>query len=282
MESVQYDTGLLPNSKLFHFTPSETAKELYFYPTWCGHYFCTSHYYYKREFYEPLLVMYVREGVFHIEYDGYIFDAHKGDVILLDCTHPHYYHAQDGLEFVFLHFDGSNSHELCARILDMFGPLIRNANNPLIGNYLYQLVQFYERDGVETLWESSMRVYKLLHLLGERDSYQPKETSPIEKAIRYIRNNVGKKITLSELAEIANLSPYYFSHRFKEETGVSPIEYAINTRIDLAKALLIRTSKSIEEIAFEVGYQNSSTLIKLFIRKAGMTPKSYRKHYFTS
>lgn len=274
MKSV--DPGILDKSICFSFTPSELAKEFYFYPIWCGHYFCTANYHMKREYYPPLLVAFIREGQFHVEYEGHVFDAGKGDVILLDCSKPHYYHAYDGLEFLYLHFDGSNSHELTQYIIHTYGPLIRNHNNVLIGNYLYDMINFYEQEGVEELFESSMRIYKLLQLLSEKDSSHQKEATIVEETIRYIRNNVGKQITLEELAGIAALSPYYFSRYFKEATGLSPINYVIHTRIDRAKILLSRTHMSVEEIAYEVGYGSSNSLINVFLQKTGLTPKQYR------
>ena len=139
------------------------------------------------------------------------------------------------------------------------------------------MVKFYEQDGVENMFDSSMRIYKLLQLLSERDLHNQKEDTSIEKTIRYIRSHVGKKITLEELSGIANLSTYYFSHRFKEETGLSPIDYVINTRLDQAKILLARTAMTVEEIAYEVGYQSSNSLINLFNQKLGFSPKEYRK-----
>ena len=96
-------------------------------------------------------------------------------------------------------------------------------------------------------------------------------------AIRYIRDNVGKKITLQELADLSNLSIYYFSHRFKDETGYSPMDYVINSRMDKAKILLIRTSKTITEIAYEVGYGSSGSFINIFSDKVGCSPKIYRR-----
>lgn len=198
-------------------------------------------------------------------------------MVLLDCAKPHYYHAEDGLEFVYIHFDGSNSHEICQHIQHLYGPLIRNQNNTLVGNLIYNMVKFYEQDGVENMFDSSMRIYKLLQLLSERELHNQKEDTSIEKAIRYIRSHVGEKITLDQLADIANLSVYYFSHRFKEETRLSPIDYVINTRLDQAKILLARTSMTVEKIAYEIGYQSSNSLINLFNQKLGFSPKEYRK-----
>ena len=122
MKSV--DPGILPQSICFSFTPSDLAQKLYFYPTWCGHYYCTDNYFMKRETYPPLLILFIREGELYVEYQNQSFNAQKGDVILLDCSKPHYYHARNGLEFLYMHFDGSNSHEICQHILEIKGPLI--------------------------------------------------------------------------------------------------------------------------------------------------------------
>lgn len=277
MKSV--DTGVLAKSICFSFTPSDLAKQLYFYPTWCGHYYCTGNYYMKRESFPPLLVVYVRNGIFHFEYRDMIFDAEKGDVVLLDCTEPHYYHAKDGLEFVYMHFDGSNSHEICQHILAQSGPLIRHDNNILIGNLLYNMVNFYQADGIETMFQSSMRIYHLFEYLLAAEKQQYEKDNPVENAIRYIRSNMAEDITLESLSNEANLSTYYFAHCFKEQTGFSPMEFVINTRLNQAKILLVRTSKSIEEIAYEVGYSSASSLINIFVKREGLSPGKYRKIY---
>lgn len=277
MKSV--DPGIYPKSVCFSFTPSKLAKQLYFYPTWCGHYFCSSNYYMKRDSYPPLLVVFVREGKFHFEYREKSFDAEKGDVVLIDCREPHYYRAYDGLEFLYMHFDGSNSHEICQHILEQRGPLIRRDNNVLIGRLLYNMVDFYVHDGIETMFQSSMRIYHIFEYLLAPDLTNTINDNPIDQAIHFIRSNVGKDISLNMLAEIANLSPFYFAHSFKEQTGFAPMEYVINTRIEHAKVLLACTSKSVAEIAYEVGYSSSSSFINIFVKKTGLSPKQYRKNY---
>ncbi len=80
------DIGILPQSVNFSFTPSDLARRLYFYPTWCGHYYCNSNYFKMRVSYKYLLLVYVCDGRFHIEYRHRAIDAVKGDVILMDCN----------------------------------------------------------------------------------------------------------------------------------------------------------------------------------------------------
>ncbi|MFR4415604.1 MAG: AraC family ligand binding domain-containing protein [Butyricicoccus sp.] len=156
MQSV--DPGIRSESVCFPFTPSQAARELLFYPTWCGHYYCTANYSMKRDSYPPLLIAYIRKGCFRVEYRGEFHVAEAGDVLLLDCIEPHYYHAEDGLEFVYMHFEGSNARELCRRITDRHGWLIRRDTNTLIGPLLYDMVRFYDENGVETDMQRSARI----------------------------------------------------------------------------------------------------------------------------
>ena len=277
MKSV--DPGILPQSICFSFTPSDLARKLYFYPTWCGHYYCTDHYFMKRNTYPPLLIVFIREGKMHVEYENQCFDAQKGDVVLLDCSKPHYYHAYNGLEFLYMHFDGSNSHEICQHILETKGALIQEDSNILIGRLLYNMVDYYQNGGIESMFQSSMRIYHLFEYLLKPPVLQTEYETPVEQSIHYIRRNYSEPLNLNKLAEIANLSPYYYAHCFKEETGFSPMEYVTNTRLEQAKVKLIRTLKTVEEIADEIGYSSSSSFINMFVKKVGYSPKQYRKFH---
>ena len=163
MKSI--DPGILPKSYCFPMTPSEQAKKLYFYPTWCGHYFCTKNYFMHRQKYLYLLVIFIRSGSLHVEYRGEAVDALRGDVVLLDCTEPHYYQATDGLEFLYMHYDGSNAREITLHIIDVLGWHIQREGNLMIGKLLYDMVEFYESGGIESMFASSARIYQLFELL---------------------------------------------------------------------------------------------------------------------
>ena len=97
MQSV--DPGIRSESVCFPFTPSQTARELLFYPTWCGHYYCTANYFMKRDSYPPLLIAYIRKGRFRVEYRGEFHVAETGDADFptrLDAVGAQRGHRTDG------------------------------------------------------------------------------------------------------------------------------------------------------------------------------------------
>ncbi|MCI1305590.1 MAG: helix-turn-helix domain-containing protein [Lachnospiraceae bacterium] len=274
------DPGILEKSTVFAMTPTEEASRFLFYPTWCGHYYCTDRYMLDRNSFPYLLVMYIQKGKMHIRYRGEETVALPGDIALLDCTEKHYYRAENNLEFYYLHYDGSNSHELTRHIMERSGWMIRKQNNRIVRDKIANLLDGFGSGQAEAPMSLSLQIYEILELLAEPEENSGSIQALIQQSVAYIREHVGEEISLKTLADEVNLSVYYFSHCFKSVTGRSPMDFVINTRIERAKVLLIRTNRSIEEIAEEVGYATSGSLINLFRKHEGISPNRFRKTYF--
>ncbi len=93
----------------------------------------------------------------------------------------------------------------------------------------------------------------------------------------YINDNLSQKLTLTEIAGVANLSNYHFARLFKAATGLSPHQYVINQRVERARTLLVLTDLSVVDVAGAVGFANQSHLAFHVRRLLGVSPKALRQ-----
>lgn len=100
----------------------------------------------------------------------------------------------------------------------------------------------------------------------------------INAAAEYIRENSAEKITVCELAHIANMSASHFQRCFKKEFGVSPIEYKNEIMIsNAARMLLDNRAMPIESVSLANGFDSAIYFRRLFKKRTGKTPGEYRR-----
>jgi len=109
-----------------------------------------------------------------------------------------------------------------------------------------------------------------------RETRRQSVSRPVHACQEYIFNHLHEDITPVRLAEIAGLHPGYLSHLFKEETGLTLMNYIQRERIEEAKKLLDHTRDSISEIGLRLGFYDHAHFVKVFKKHAGTTPKQYR------
>ncbi|MBU0478574.1 AraC family transcriptional regulator [bacterium] len=97
------------------------------------------------------------------------------------------------------------------------------------------------------------------------------------RVIRYVEDNYDKDIHLKDLADIGYLQTNYFCKVFKDISGMTPMEYVTNYRIQKACDLLSNTDKSVTDVCFEVGFHDSSYFARMFKELIKTSPSEYRK-----
>lgn len=102
--------------------------------------------------------------------------------------------------------------------------------------------------------------------------------SLVGRACRYIEDNYrNKDISLDDVSREVDVSPYYFSRLFKEETGENFIDYVTRIRIDKAKELLSGTEMTMKEICASIGYSDPNYFSRSFKKNVGVTPTEYKE-----
>lgn len=114
-------------------------------------------------------------------------------------------------------------------------------------------------------------------LLQEKDLNQSAEV--INKVKTYIIENLGNDLSLNTVSEKVYLSSAYLSKLFKDETGITYIEFITQKRIEKSRELLLNTNLSIEEISQKVGFNTPHYFTKKFKESFGMTPSTFKQEH---
>lgn len=125
---------------------------------------------------------------------------------------------------------------------------------------------------MHTLQTQELRPEVMRYPVGVRSLHQ----DTIEQVIQTMRTHLHSPLSLEDMADIACLSPYYFSRVFHQIVGIPPGEFLATLRLDAAKRLLLTTSLSITDICFEVGYVGLGSFTTRFTQLVGVPPRHLR------
>lgn len=101
----------------------------------------------------------------------------------------------------------------------------------------------------------------------------------MKQMLQYIQEHYEEEISMCQIAGSADISISECLRCFHDTIGVTPIQYVLQYRIQLAAALLTGTSEKISAIGMKCGFQDMSYFARVFRRSKGMTPSEYRKEY---
>lgn len=104
----------------------------------------------------------------------------------------------------------------------------------------------------------------------------------LDKALDYIEDHCARDLSVEVLARTAAMSPRQFRRKFDEVLGMSPQDYILRTRLMKACAALVKTEKTIAEIALECAFYDQSAMALQFRLIIGTSPKEYRQRYASS
>ncbi len=139
------------------------------------------------------------------------------------------------------------------------------------------------RDALSTLAEKSA-LLELLRIFLNNVDYSAilpvRSDDFVTRINNYIMRNMRSSITLKQLADTVHLHPNYFTQYFRKHFENSPIEYVNILRLEWAAQLLINNpDKSISEAAGEAGFNDYRYFGRLFRKRYGITPSSYKRIY---
>lgn len=274
---------VIPQENLLKIKENPMTRLLH--PTDVGYYpHAEGHYRERAEGSPQHILIYCHEGEGWYNIGKGRCTVKKNDFFIIEAGTPHVYAASTShpWSIYWIHFSGEQSHlfsELFNRTIYIDdSPTARfNDRIQLFNEILVNLEMGYSIENLEYI------TLCLWYLLGSfryipqfREINKPKTQDSIQKVINYMKANLDKQLTLEDMAESVNYSPTYLSTLFTQKSGMSPINYFNQLKIQKACQLLDFTDKKAKEIAFELAFNDPYYFSKVFTKYMHMSPKEYR------
>jgi len=251
---------------------------------------------FKEHWHEHLQVFYFVNGEGLIQCNKKSFNVVQGDVVIINSRELHYFESlSDNLKFYLLRIDlpflFSDQVDLCqikylaplSENFILFKNLIRN-DDEIVNCIKTVLKEFFKKElGYELAVKGNLYRLVVLLLRNYIGTYVTKKQLTFKinnfkrfyKVFEFIDNNYNNKICVTNLANIAHVSTYYFCRIFKQMTGKTITEYINEVRLKKSIELLKSGNVNITEIAIICGFNDVNYFSRLFKKKYGVSPTKF-------
>jgi len=129
-----------------------------------------------------------------------------------------------------------------------------------------------------SLKELLIRILQSQHLQIQSDgASHDSNSSRLHFVLQYIQEHLTERIPVDTLSRKAYLSRNSFFKWFREQFGITPLEYITRERIRLARQLLADEKNTLSQISFQCGFNDLNYFVRAFKKAEGLTPGAYRE-----
>lgn len=230
------------------------------------------------------ILIYCIDGSGWVEIDDKKQIIQKNQYIIITPNTPHRYGSnhKNPWSIYWIHFTGSKSHLFVnhpnKKIEIDLATNARYSDRIILFDEIFYNLEM--GSGVDNLEYANICLWHMLgsfrYLSQYRKINELNEHDKIEQSIRFMKNNLSKKLSLESISSHVELSVSQFCVLFKKKTSRAPIAYLTHLKIQSASQLLDFSTLQINEIAQKVGYQDPFYFSRIFTKTMGKSPKAYR------
>lgn len=224
-------------------------------------------------------------GSIEIMYNGKLLKTEPHSVIIFNKRTPQYFESLNtDVIHDWFHFDGDVN-----KILENCGLELDTLYYPSQAEFITEIVKEIETEFVETHNNRelmlNLKTEELFLKLGRavKDEKKPEFDYKTTEKFRFLRgemfSSLNEKWTVEKMARTVGFSQSRFYSIYRSIYGISPTADLIKARINNAENMLAFGNRNIEEIAFLLGYENTTHFIRQFKSHTSTTPSEYRKKY---
>ena len=274
------EANVKKESEYYVYQPSAVAPRIYLYPTTTGLFHYQAGYHLRRANFNSFLLLYIEEGSCMIMENGMPARVRQGCFALIDCFVPHEYYYEEDASTLWLHFDGPLARNYYELLTEGRSHVLTVQNPYPAVRAMRKILQLFQEAKRYNEADMSALITQILTQLLDAP-VKPGSSSTrdeiIDRSLAYIGEHFREPISLKDLSEKSNMSLYHFTRVFAAETGYTPHQYLIATRINAAKYLLLTPGElSIKDIAYRSGFNSESSFCSTFRKWEKLTPREYQ------
>jgi len=221
---------------------------------------------------------YVYEGEGVIQENDKIHKISSGDFFILHPNSYHHYYSnpKNPWKKIFIMIDGDIKFP--RMLLEQYSisetVLFPKLNNPLM---LEDVFELFKSDNVNISRKFEILLCSTIISLAHFSKNTISDCTSINIAKRFIDKKVDSKLNLDEVAEYANISVSFLCREFKKAFGVTPYNYILNAKVELAKTMLLETTEPVHKICDRFNFADIAHFSKAFKKIVGVSPTIYRE-----
>lgn len=227
---------------------------------------------------------FVLRGKGYVQVENQTIELKAGNGFLYgpDLPQQYYSDVENPWEVLWVHFFGFGLEPLLDGRGTVQAWLFSTGEDQHIASLFEQLLrcgsvikQEHEAHISALLYELIVDIVQNAEDLHEAPAFGHRQR--ILKSADWIRAHSHEPLTLDQIAEVSGYSAYYFSRKFHQLMGRTPIQFVLESRIVKSKQLLTSTHWSVQQISEQVGFAQSSYFIRRFRSAEGITPERFRQ-----
>ena len=246
-------------------------------------------------------IFYVKSGNGYILPNNKMHQLKPGFIYLIPSYTLCSYHCTDELSLHYIHLTNESSEglkifdflsfsnetkaslldeHLFLRLLEINQQAALKDNNPEVYEKENWATSLHKKVDGQSYLETSGILRQILSRFiidSKIESKDLQHISGLIKVFKHINSHLAEDIKINELSAIACYSNDHFSRLFRKTTGMLPLQYINQKRIEKAQVLLLTSSKTQEEISEKIGFNSLNYYYKIFKNMMGCTPLKYRQ-----
>lgn len=213
------------------------------------------------------------------------FTLQPGEVVILKAGKAHGYEADESepWSIIWIHFRGKLALDYMDEVFAAKEhPVIRMRNFQRLREdfeVIYGLTQGQYSDPTLLNLHTSLARFLSLMAHGRREQLPGARdrSERIDNVIRFLRNNLHRSISISEMAAVAHWTPNHFATLFREQLQETPGSFFLNLKMQYACELLLQPGESVGSVAEALGYQDPFYFSRSFKRCFQVSPRQYQQ-----